>query len=391
MLADSDEWLLVSTFVANDLASDRLLRNELLMVATDGSKRVRRLAHTHSQYREYWDSPRATVSRDGRYAVFTSNWGRADRRDVFICKIPPVGSAGGAGGSDTTAPVISSVASSSVTASGASITWATNEASNTQVEYGTTSGYGISTPLNGSMVTSHTVVLSGLAASTTYHYRVKSRDAAGNQAASGDLTFTTAASGSGGGTGSRQNVIWTGVVNCSVTANSLQKTGGFEDTPDAGARSQQVITSGDGYFEFTATETNRTRFCGLTRNVSGTDYAAIDFAIKVTGTGIAEVRENNVYQRETSYRAGDVFRVAVESGVVKYYKNGSLFYTSTRTPSYPLVGDAALINMSCTVTNAVIAATGAGAIAYYSGRDSFIAQGYWDSRAVARPRRFPEG
>ena len=39
------------------------------------------------------------------------------------------------------------------------------------------------------MVTSHSAGISGLAASTTYHYRVKSRDAAGNLTVSGDLTL----------------------------------------------------------------------------------------------------------------------------------------------------------------------------------------------------------
>src|SRR5262249_25532435 len=43
------------------------------------------------------------------------------------------------------------------------------------------------------MVTSHSVSLGGLAASTVYHYRLKSRDAAGNLATSGDFTFTTQA------------------------------------------------------------------------------------------------------------------------------------------------------------------------------------------------------
>ena len=383
MLADGDEWMLVSTFVANSLPSAKVFRNELLVVATDGSRRVRRLAHTHSEYREYWDSPRGNISRDGRYAVFTSNWGRADRRDVFICKIPPV-SGGGSGGGDTAPPVISSVASSSVGASGASVTWVTNEASDTQVDYGTTNGYGISTPLNSSMVMSHTVALSGLAANTTYHYRVRSKDAAGNQAASGDLTFTTAASGGGGGgSGSRQNITWTGVLNCAVTGNSLQKNGGFEDTPDAGARSMQVIASGDGYVEFTATEANRTRFCGLTRIASGHNYEAIDFAIKVTDTGRAEVRENNTYQRETTYRSGDIFRVAIESGTVKYYKNGAVFYTSARTPAYPLMVDAALINMSCTIANAVIAATGAGILAFDPGGDGLIPKKAMSSFMVA--------
>jgi len=92
---------------------------------------------------------------------------------------------------DTTAPTISSVSSSSVTTSGATITWTTNESSTSQVEYGTSASYGSSTTTDTTQVTSHSVSLSGLSASTTYHYRVKSQDAAGNLATSGDYTFTT--------------------------------------------------------------------------------------------------------------------------------------------------------------------------------------------------------
>lgn len=94
---------------------------------------------------------------------------------------------------DTTSPTISSVSAGSVTSSGATITWTTNEASDTQVEYGLTTSYGFQTTLNASMVTSHSQALSGLSASTLYHYRVKSKDAAGNLATSGDYTLTTSA------------------------------------------------------------------------------------------------------------------------------------------------------------------------------------------------------
>ncbi len=94
---------------------------------------------------------------------------------------------------DTTPPVISAVTSSDISSSGATITWTTNEASDTQVEYGPTAGYGTSTTLNTSKVTSHSQSLSGLSASTTYHYRVKSKDASANLATSGDFTFTTSA------------------------------------------------------------------------------------------------------------------------------------------------------------------------------------------------------
>jgi hypothetical protein len=94
---------------------------------------------------------------------------------------------------DTTPPTISGVASSGVSSNAATISWTTNEASDTQVQYGTTAAYGSSTTLNTALVTSHTASLSGLIASTTYHYRVKSKDAAGNMATSGDFTFATTA------------------------------------------------------------------------------------------------------------------------------------------------------------------------------------------------------
>ena len=115
------------------------------------------------------------------------------------------------GTADATPPVISGVASSSVTASGATITWTTDEASDSQVEYGTSTAYGSSTALVPSLVTSHSQALSGLAAGTLYHVRVKSKDASGNLATSADFTFTTAAAGGGTLTGSR--AAWTTTTN----------------------------------------------------------------------------------------------------------------------------------------------------------------------------------
>jgi len=94
---------------------------------------------------------------------------------------------------DTTPPQISAISASSVTAASALIGWSTDEASDSQVDYGPTSAYGTSTTLNAALVTSHSQQLSGLSAGTTYHYRVRSRDGSGNLASSGDQTFTTAA------------------------------------------------------------------------------------------------------------------------------------------------------------------------------------------------------
>lgn len=94
---------------------------------------------------------------------------------------------------DTTPPTISNIQASNIIQTSAKITWTTDEPATSQVEYGKTTSYGNQTPLDSALVTSHSVDLSGLSPGTTYHYRVKSKDAAGNSAVSGDKTFTTAA------------------------------------------------------------------------------------------------------------------------------------------------------------------------------------------------------
>jgi hypothetical protein len=96
-------------------------------------------------------------------------------------------------------PIITAVTVSGILDIGATVAWTTDEPSDTQVEYGPTSAYGSSSSLNASFLTSHSQVLSGLAAGTLYHYRVKSRDAAGNLAVSQDFTFTTLPGSSPGG------------------------------------------------------------------------------------------------------------------------------------------------------------------------------------------------
>lgn len=91
---------------------------------------------------------------------------------------------------DTTAPTVSSVVSNPSSAT-AVITWTTNEPASSQVEYGLTSSYTSSTTLSPTATTSHSVVITGLTASTTYHFRVRSVDSSGNVGSSTDATFRT--------------------------------------------------------------------------------------------------------------------------------------------------------------------------------------------------------
>jgi len=105
-------------------------------------------------------------------------------------------------GSDTTAPILSSISAGSLSATGAIITWTTDENSTSQVVYGTTASYGSETTFDPTLATSHSVALSGLSAGTMYHYAVVSKDALSNTATSSDQTFTTSTQNSSGGSSS---------------------------------------------------------------------------------------------------------------------------------------------------------------------------------------------
>ena len=101
---------------------------------------------------------------------------------------------------DTTSPVISEIKVQEKSETTARIIWETNEATSSQVEYGKTKKYGTLEPAEpandptGSTsagVVTHSITLTKLKAGTTYHYRVISKDAAGNETKSPDKTFKT--------------------------------------------------------------------------------------------------------------------------------------------------------------------------------------------------------
>jgi hypothetical protein len=91
-----------------------------------------------------------------------------------------------------TLPAITNVAAIGVTATAATINWTTDQGASSQVEYGTKTSYGSLSANNPSLVTSHSVTLSGLTSGTIYSYAVISTDSAGT-ATSSNFTFATLA------------------------------------------------------------------------------------------------------------------------------------------------------------------------------------------------------
>src|SRR6267142_848649 len=120
--------------------------------------------------------------------------------------------------------VITNVQTGSITTAGSQVVWTTNIPANSSVDYGTTTAYGNSTPVDSAMVTSHQVTLSGLAAGTTYYYLVNSTDSKGNHGHGGNKFKTAGFSMSGTITpmaaGNGAAVALSGAASASATADN---------------------------------------------------------------------------------------------------------------------------------------------------------------------------
>ena len=134
-----------------------------------------------------------------------------------------------------TVPLITeNIVVSDISSSGSTVSWKTNGDSTSQVLYDTNShanpsDYAFNSALNPAPVSSHSVVLSGLASQQTYYFRVRST-AEGLTAISIEVSFTTlAGSGGGGGGGLAPSpgvtnlmpyINSAGVFNLAATASS---------------------------------------------------------------------------------------------------------------------------------------------------------------------------
>ena len=147
-------------------------------------------------------------------------------------------------------PTISNVQSTGITTTSATITWNTNVPADSKVNYGTTPSYGSSTTLNPALVTSHSVVVSGLMESTLYHFQCVSANGYGT-AYSSDYTFTTPAP-------STEVVIDNTDSGWADTGNSSWSTGSNALVPKIGTN--YLYAHGDG----STTESSSTRKCKWT-------------------------------------------------------------------------------------------------------------------------------
>ncbi len=163
--------------------------------ATDSTGQTAYAFNKGATLAAFYYTPRAQVSQDGKFVIFTSNWGGSlgqpatpsvdggdFRTDVFMVELPLI---------QPVSPIISAVSSTAVVGSSSNVSWTTNVPADGWVEYGQTTSYGSTTAKNYSLVTSHSganaISVSGVLSG--WHYRVHSRNKVGQEAISADSTF----------------------------------------------------------------------------------------------------------------------------------------------------------------------------------------------------------
>jgi hypothetical protein len=139
----------------------------------------------------------------------------------------------------------------------------------------------------------------------------------------------------------KEIVNWTHLNGAEVAGDTLKKTvaAGW-----AGAISSRRIPMGNGAAEYTVADTSSDVMFGLSHGDTDGSYADIDYAISTDPlTGQVMVCEGGLRIGPfAAYTPGDRLRVSVEDGVVSYWKNGDLLYTSLAAATYPLILDVSL-------------------------------------------------
>ena len=209
---------------------------------------------------------------------------------------------------DNSTPTLSSLGSSGVTDTTATLSLTTSEAATCRYAGGSNVGYSAMTSFSTTGSTSHSTLLTGLSAGTAYTYYVRCQDSAANEG-SGSTAFTTSVAPSGGGgsggagggvpvnvAGTFAKEVWTS-INAGETATVEVSNGAIgvtevsfavdQTTYGAWVKVERVETipatvssfTGEVYKNVKITESNVQKFLK-------DDKATIDF--KVTKTWLSE-------------------------------------------------------------------------------------------------------
>jgi hypothetical protein len=158
--------------------------------------------------------------------------------------------------------------------------------------------------------------------------------------------------------GATEDVIgFNNKVNVSVSGNDLTKTSGATSGSwDTGASSIATVVN-NGYVETTIAENNKGRAFGLSTTDTNLDMNTIQFAFYFRSDNVVEIYQSGTKPSDSpayGYSTNQVYKIAVEDGVVKYYRAGVLIYISSVSPTLPLLVDISFNDTGGTINDVVI-------------------------------------
>ncbi len=158
-----------------------------------------------------------------------------------------------------------------------------------------------------------------------------------------------------------ESVVWNSATTQLVqiagsNMNKVQSNGVW----NAGGASVNTVKD-NGYFEFLAAESNRRKLIGLSSSHANKNFNSVRYGFYLDGTTLRVVENGTTRGSYGAFAANDVLRIAVENGVVRYYRNGTLLFTSSLAPSLPLLVDVRIRDVGGTVTEPVVVHATGGA------------------------------
>lgn len=165
-----------------------------------------------------------------------------------------------------------------------------------------------------------------------------------------------------------EEVVWKNLVNATTLApgNTITVSGTNNEVFDAGGLSvNQVRNNGWATAEIVRTDTEE--IFGLSNAPSTTpSFSRAQFSFYFLSNGTFRIYESGNYRNggDGTYVIGDVFKIHVDRGIVKYYKNGAFHFKSSTTPTLPLVVDATLKRK-----NTATPAAALKSVSVYNGAD----------------------
>jgi len=344
LLGDDEDWMTVGTILSYDALFPKppappspppapfqdygILTNEIAQVSLDGSQRIRRLAHTYSVMAAleefsrqasgipskpsngYYSAPKPTISKDGRFIAYTSNWGNSDRYDLFILKNPMLNA-------PTNLRFVDAQPGNP-----SHLSWNDNSNDETGFVIESRKGAGWSAWGLWSQVTvGANVTTYNSAPVVLVQYRVKAINESGYSAYSNAVDVNSEA------------IFWTNISGAIVSGSGL--------TPNAaGGRGEttQSITSGNGSVKFTVAVGGDIGFAhvGLINNAFTGSTAEFDYSWRLyNGLAVCHANGDNI-SGGFPLADGDTFEVKINGTTVEYYRNGAMVFSiAGQTLAYP--------------------------------------------------------